>query len=123
MRLMIFAGASAALFALARASNGFESGPVLCPFRALTDLPCPLCGTTRSVGNLLLGDFEAALAFNPLGIAFAIALVGMLLLPRNFNEMATKVERGFTSLTITYRALSVIGIMTSAWILNIPRML
>src|SRR3954454_7969897 len=32
------------------------SGPVLCPFRTLTGLPCPLCGGTRAFVYAFNGD-------------------------------------------------------------------
>jgi hypothetical protein len=53
-----------------------------CPFRAITGIPCPTCGTTHAAVALLHGDLTAALAANPLaslaGLAFA---VGGLLAP------------------------------------------
>lgn len=36
------------------------------PFRALTGLYCPGCGTLRGLHQLLHGNFRAALGFNPL---------------------------------------------------------
>ena len=55
------------------------SAPVLCPFKRMTALPCPTCGTTRAVLNLLAGDVAAAVACNPLTCLAAIAL-GVLLI-------------------------------------------
>ena len=46
-----------------------QVGPVLCPFRFLTGLPCPGCGMTRSVVALLHGDLAASLFYHPLGVA------------------------------------------------------
>jgi hypothetical protein len=43
----------------------------LCPFRLLTGLTCPGCGSTRAMHQLLHGHFEAAFMLNPL---FLIAL-------------------------------------------------
>jgi hypothetical protein len=43
----------------------------LCPFRLLTGLACPGCGTTRALHQLLHGHVEAAFMLNPL---FLIAL-------------------------------------------------
>src|SRR5881392_3121848 len=37
-----------------------------CPFRALTGLNCPGCGSTRGLHRLLHGDVIAAFEFNPL---------------------------------------------------------
>lgn len=37
-----------------------------CPFKALTDVPCPSCGTTRAVVAALQGDVIGAVASNPL---------------------------------------------------------
>lgn len=56
-----------------------ESGPVLCPFRLATGLPCPGCGLTRSWVDLLHGQLGEAMTANPFGIlalALAIVLVG-----------------------------------------------
>lgn len=37
-----------------------------CVFRGLTGIPCPTCGSTRSVVHLAHGDILSALAMNPL---------------------------------------------------------
>ena len=47
----------------------------LCPFHALTGLPCPTCGMTRAAESLLRGDVREALAWNPLGSLGLIAAV------------------------------------------------
>lgn len=38
---------------------------VLCPFRALTTLPCPACGTTRALVCVAQGYVGRALLLNP----------------------------------------------------------
>jgi len=49
-----------------------------CPFKALTGLPCPTCGSTRSIVHLAHGNFTAALAMNPLiCILFTAAVIGL----------------------------------------------
>jgi len=55
-----------------------EHGLTLCLFRAVTSLPCPSCGTTRSVWAVMHGDFFQALYYNPLGY---IVLPIMLITP------------------------------------------
>lgn len=54
-----------------------EVGPLLCPFRLLTGLPCPGCGMTRSVVALAHGDLHASLFYHPLG--FVVVAVGVML--------------------------------------------
>jgi hypothetical protein len=53
----------------------FEPGKTgffpLCPFRLVTGLTCPGCGSTRALHQLLHGHIEAAFILNPL---FVIAL-------------------------------------------------
>ena len=50
---------------------------IICPIKLTTGIPCPSCGSTRSVLNLLDGDLIAALQTNPLGLViFSVLLVG-----------------------------------------------
>jgi hypothetical protein len=47
-----------------------------CFFKKITGLPCPSCGTTRSVLALLNGEFSKAFYWNPFGfLILAILLV------------------------------------------------
>ena len=43
-----------------------------CPFRALTGLLCPLCGTLRAAHAVLHGHLVAAFLLNPLVVATAL---------------------------------------------------
>lgn len=60
-------------------------GPIhpdlVCPWRAATGIPCPLCGMTTSVKSSLRGDLPAAFAANPGGV-FAVALALALIVWR-----------------------------------------
>ncbi|TIC88988.1 DUF2752 domain-containing protein [Nocardioides sp. GY 10113] len=58
-----------------------EDGPVLCPFRQLTGLPCPGCGLTRSWVYLVHGWWRESLAAHPFGPVAAgiVVLVAVLL--------------------------------------------
>ena len=53
---------------------------VICPLRALTGVPCPLCGMTTSVTAVGRGRFGEALAANPAGIAAVLGAALILLL-------------------------------------------
>ncbi len=50
-----------------------------CVFRRVTGLPCPTCGSTRSIVFLAQGDITSAFFMNPLVGACAIAAVLFLL--------------------------------------------
>jgi hypothetical protein len=50
----------------------------LCLFKMVTGIPCPSCGSTRSVLNLLKGNWSRGLYLNPLGI---VILLFMLVAP------------------------------------------
>jgi hypothetical protein len=49
-----------------------DAGPTACPWRALTGLDCPFCGSTRAASALARGDLVAALDHNAL---FVLAIV------------------------------------------------
>ncbi len=46
-----------------------------CPFRAMTGLDCPFCGSTRAVWALVHGEPVRALGYNALAMALAPLLV------------------------------------------------
>ena len=54
-------------------TNGFDDGPVLCPWRLITGYPCPGCGGLRAMGAICTGQFEQAWLLNP--IAFLACFV------------------------------------------------
>ena len=54
--------------------------PLACPLRALTGIPCPLCGMTRAVTAAMRGDYWASLRFQPAGIALLV--IGLFMLSR-----------------------------------------
>src|SRR4051794_24990147 len=54
-----------------------------CPFHAITGVPCPLCGMTRSVVATLHLQLHRALTMNPAGIlAVVVAIVLLVAWPR-----------------------------------------
>lgn len=78
--VLVAAGAAAALGAAFLISpDHVEDGPIICPFRRMTGLPCPGCGLTRSWVYLAHGRWSDSWAAHPFGVVAvlaAIALVG-----------------------------------------------
>lgn len=67
-------------------------GPVLCPSRWVTGLPCPGCGLSRSVSCAVRGMWAASFGHHPFGIPVVVLLVGVAatgLLPRRVRERLT----------------------------------
>jgi len=52
-------------------SKSFE----VCLIKYVTNIPCPSCGSSRSVISLTKGDFIGALNFNPIGYLVAIIML------------------------------------------------
>ena len=55
--------------------------PVACPLRAMTGIPCPLCGMTRACVAAAHGHFGASLAFNPAGILLLLGAIVLVIRP------------------------------------------
>lgn len=51
-----------------------------CPLRAVTGVPCPLCGMTTSVTNTVRLDLHEAVAANPAGVFAIVAAILLLTL-------------------------------------------
>lgn len=47
----------------------------LCFIKHTTSIPCPSCGTTRSINKLVSGDISSAFLINPMGILSALLLL------------------------------------------------
>lgn len=56
-------------------ADGFENGPIICPIRLLTGVPCPGCGGIRSLGAISVGNFDSAWSMNPLIFLACLAVI------------------------------------------------
>ncbi|GAB24176.1 MAG TPA: DUF2752 domain-containing protein [Gordonia polyisoprenivorans] len=63
--------------ACALSPAGIEHGPILCPFRLVTGLPCPGCGLTRSWVYGVHGDWSQSFAAHPFGLPMIAAIVAL----------------------------------------------
>lgn len=86
-----------------------DSGPPLCPWRAVTGLDCPFCGATRSAAALASGDLVAALSHNAL---FVVALPAAALA---WLAWARASWRARPAPQPSNRAWAVLGAVTLAW--------
>ena len=64
-----------------------------CPFRAVTGLLCPFCGSLRALHSLLQGAPQLAFALNPLVTIGVTTVVGALAYDTARPAHATAVER------------------------------
>jgi hypothetical protein len=70
-----------------------------CPLRALTGVPCPLCGMTTSVVDSAHGDVHGGLAASPAGLAAVVLAVALLIVrPRRIVVPWTRVLAGLTGM-------------------------
>lgn len=96
----------------------------LCIIKNVTGIPCPACGTTRSVSALFTGNFRTAFNLNPFGYiaAFALLVLPVVVLVdiyRNKNHiwnLYRKIENQIRS----YWVAGILTILVIAnWVWNI----
>lgn len=101
-----------------------HSSFTVCFIKNTTNIPCPSCGSTRSVLSILQRDFISALYFNPLGylIFAALSIVPVWILFDLFLEKNTfwdfyhKME---IRLKKPYIAIPFLALLLINWIWNI----
>ncbi len=65
-----------------------------CFIKQISGIPCPSCGTTRSIISLLRGDFCYAFLLNPLG--YLVALIMLVFPPWLIVDLVTKQKTVYT---------------------------
>ena len=65
-------------FAIQINTKTYKNDISVCIIKHTTNIPCPSCGTTRSILSLIKGDVYGALFWNPIGL---IILTIMIVLP------------------------------------------
>lgn len=77
MTLALLAGYLWLFYSLYADSGTGTIEPGVCLFKELTSVPCPSCGSTRSVKSLVNGDIGDALYWNPFGIIISLIMALM----------------------------------------------
>lgn len=72
LKLILLGGGAGLGCTLLYLINPADTNLFPCPFRALTGLNCPVCGTTRAAHQLLHGNFLAALQLNALFVLIGV---------------------------------------------------
>lgn len=91
----VAAVALAALTALFSFDPGTTRGFLPCPFRAITGLLCPGCGSQRAMHDLLHGNFTEAFQHNA-ALVIAIPLLGVQwLVPRLIGKENDPTTRNY----------------------------
>lgn len=96
----------------------------VCLIKRATDIPCPSCGSTRSVLSLMQGDFQAAIYWNPLGLLIGLTLIvlpfwilyDLLFRAHSFLAFYRSAEKLIRRPIYAYPAIALIAIN---WVWNI----
>jgi hypothetical protein len=95
-----------------------------CPFKLVTGIACPACGSTRAVLALLEG--RNPLQYNPVGlVTFAVALVALALLVTDLARGSDRLLRIWRSAEQWVRrppiALAGIAVLAANWAWTISK--
>jgi hypothetical protein len=98
----------------------------LCWMKQLTTIPCPSCGSTRSILSLLHGHWINAITLNPLGVIIAFILVILpigIFIDLIFKQKFVYQGYQFIETTISHRkfAIPLIVLVIVNWIWNINK--
>ena len=63
------------LFTVNTSGPELNHGPTVCLIKSLTGVPCPSCGSTRSMISIFKGEFALAFNYNPIGYILTIFLI------------------------------------------------
>ena len=100
--------------------------PSVCIFKNITSLPCPSCGSTRSLISLMAGSFREAFYLNPFGyIIFLFLIIAPIWI---FADYVLKSESLFNVFQLIQQRfqkrayqLAFILIIISNWLWNIDK--
>lgn len=98
----------------------------VCIVKKITGLPCPSCGSTRSVLSLFHGDFTGAFYWNPFGYIITITMIiAPLWILLDIIRKHDSLHRFYSKMEDFVRQKSVfipsIFLITANWVWNIMK--
>lgn len=96
----------------------------VCPFRFITGISCPACGSTRTAILLMKGELSSALTVNPLTfitlsgtfISFVWIIIDLMTRQSSFHRAWQSFEQSFKKKGVWIPTAAVVAIL---WIRNI----
>ena len=112
-------------FGITNISSGTEAMEV-CLIKHTTNMPCPSCGSTRSVMAITQGNIAEALYLNPFGILIALVmLITPIWLLRDVFAKKDSLLQCYQKLEVTLKkkrvALPLIALVIVNWAWNITK--
>ncbi|MFL9837388.1 DUF2752 domain-containing protein [Flavobacterium sp. ST-75] len=120
--LLITAGYCWLGWSLTQTTHNINFTP--CPIKNITGIACPSCGSTRSVSQIIQGNFADAFMLNPFGYIIALAmLIGPIWLLFDLISKKDTLHRGYhkfeQTLKIKWIAIVLILLTLANWAWNI----
>jgi hypothetical protein len=105
---------------------GTSKQPTICMIKSITSVPCPSCGTSRSVIMIMEGNYFDALKMNPLGFIISCILLvcpvwifADVMMRRNSFLLFYQTIESF--IRIKWVTILMIGLVAINWIWNIMK--
>jgi hypothetical protein len=104
--------------------NKGEADATICLFKQVTGIPCPSCGSSRSVLSVLDGHWAHAILINPLGLmaVFLLAIIPLWLVYDGLTRQAS-LYKVFLHAEQTIKkpifAIPLILLLLANWVWNI----
>lgn len=102
-------------------TNGFQTGPIVCPIRLLTGFTCPGCGGTRALGAISTGDFQSAWNLNPLTFVFVFATIIWATKFQTVTKLIGALKSKFQRQSRLVQLLFLVTLYLGAWVSSINR--
>lgn len=126
MTLALVAGYAWLFYSLNLHSGDPTRETGVCLLKQVTSVPCPSCGTTRSVEQIIKGDLKEAFLLNPFGFIISVIMLVMPVwlvldlvnMKETFYRFYIKME---TILKIKWVALAAIFLVLANWAWNIAK--